>query len=157
MAALAQHDQRTRTVIVDRKDLLTKLQTNLEQHCKDYEEAMAGYKTCLREKVESAFESAMSSLQTKKVGSLALIDQMTDADIPKQRDTYTIVDSINVTMKVPRSYAEEYISAIDMFTWDVRETVELTFAEFTCFVRDQWDWKQGFDAISVLYKGIAAR
>ena len=157
MAALAQHDQQARTVIVDRKGLLDKLQTNLTQHCKDYEDAMAGYKTCLRQKVESAFDSAMSSLQAQKVVSLAVIDKMTDEDIPKQRDNYTIVDSISVTMKVPRSYAEEYKSAIDMFTWDVRETVELTFAEFTCFVRDQWDWKKGFDAISVLYKGIGAR
>ena len=69
-------------------------------------------------------------------------------------DTVNIqIDGISVEMKVPRSYAKEYDAAIDMAKWDVRETLELSHAEFTCFVRDQWDWKAGFEAVSMLYKG----
>ena len=45
-------------------------------------------------------------------------------------------------------------AAIDMAKWDVRETLELTHAEFTCFVRDQWDWKSGFEAISQIYRAV---
>lgn len=44
------------------------------------------------------------------------------------------------------------MAAIDMAKWDIRETLVLTHAEFTCFVRDQWDWKSGFEAVSMLYK-----
>ena len=76
----------------------------------------------------------------------------TDADIAKQQDFVTLVEDVTIQMKVPRSYAKEYEAAIDMAEWDVRETLELTHAEFTCFVRDQWDWKSGFEAVSNLYK-----
>ena len=61
------------------------------------------------------------------------------------------MDSISVEMRVPRCYDKEYDAAIDMAKWDVRETLELTHAEFTCFVRDQWDWTSEFTAISAMY------
>ena len=53
---------------------------------------------------------------------------------------------------MPRSYEEEYDAAIDMAKWDVRTTLELTYAEFNCFVRDQWDWQSDFQVTNALYK-----
>ena len=57
-------------------------------------------------------------------------------------------------MRVPRCFKDEYDDAIDMAKWDVRETLVLTYAEFTCFVRDEWDWKSGFEAVSMIYKAM---
>jgi hypothetical protein len=152
MAAAARIDQEKRTIEVDRKKLVETLEENRIKHIKDYEEAMSGYKDVLLLKIDEAFDEAKKQLTSKYEKTKEKVAAFTDADISKQRDVFTLVDGVTVEMKVPRSYAAEYDAAIDMAKWDVRETLELTHSEFTCFVRDQWDWKSGFEAISMLYK-----
>lgn len=156
MANLALNDQKNRIVQVNRTNLIKTLEENLTKHSNDYQEAMGGYRAVLLNKAFKAFEDAKQKLAEREKYMLAKIEGLSDADIVAQRDIILLIDSVTVEMKVPRSYEEEYRAAIDMFKWDVRETIELTYAEFTCFVRDQWDWKSGFNAISELYKGIAA-
>lgn len=152
MAALARMDQEKRTVEVDRMALIAELHENRAKHIVDYEEAMAGYKAVLLSKVDEAFADAKTYLESKYEKTKAKIVAFTDEDIAKQRDSFTLIDDITVEMKVPRSYVKEYDAAIDMAKWDVRAVLELTHAEFTCFILDQWDWKSGFDAVSRLYK-----
>lgn len=153
MAAIAQRDQEKRTVEVNREKLISILESNRTKHVADYEEAMAGYKSLLLGKIDEAFEDAKKKLDEKYNRTKEKVSGFTDEDIAKQHDHFTLIDGISVEMKVPRSYAREYDAAIDMAKWDVRETLELSHAEFTCFVRDQWDWKAGFEAVSMLYKG----
>lgn len=152
MAALARVDQEKRTVEVNRVKLIETLEANRTKHVQDYEEAMAGYKAVLLSKIDEAFSEAKAALAAKYAKTKEKVKAFRDADIAKQRDSFTLIDAITVEMRVPRSYAKEYDAAIDMAKWDVRETLELTHAEFTCFVRDQWDWKSGFEAVSMLYK-----
>lgn len=154
MAAIAQRDQEKRTVQVDRKILAQTLRRNLRKHIADYEEAMAGYKTVLLSKIEDSFREARQKLESRFASLTSKVMHFSDEDIAKQHDYVTILEGISVEMKVPRSYAKEYEAAIDMAEWDVRDTLELSHAEFTCFVRDQWDWKTGFEAVSMLYKSI---
>lgn len=152
MAAIAQRDQEQRKVEVNRIKLLETLEGNLKKHVQDYQDAMAGYKSTLLVKIDQAFEQAKDALQLKYGRLKTKVQALTDAAIEKQWDTIELVEAITIDMKVPRCFAKEYEAAIDMAKWDVRETLELTHAEFTCFVRDQWDWKSGFDAVSMLYK-----
>lgn len=152
MAMLAKRDQENRTVEVNRQQLIATLIENKEKHVAEYNEAMAGYKSVLLTKIDQAFAKARADMDTKYTKIKSKVEQLNDSDIANQRDSFTLVDEIRVEMKVPRSYAEEYDAAIDMAKWDVRETLELTHAEFTCFVRDKWEWKSGFEAVSMLYK-----
>lgn len=151
MAAMARHDQEKRTVEVNREKLVRILEENKTKHVQNYLKAKEGYKAVLLEKVEKAFSDARSTLEQKHLRVKRSIAEMTDDEIGKQRDHISIVDSISVEMKVPRCCDKEYDAAIDMAKWDVRETLELTHAEFTCFVRDQWDWTSEFAAVSALY------
>lgn len=50
--------------------------------------------------------------------------------------------------KIPRLFRECVITE----KWDVNETMKLSAAEFNCFVRDEWDWKPNFEAVSAIYK-----
>lgn len=152
MAALAQRDQEKRTIEVNRQQLVATLRSNLKKHIADHDEAMAGYKDMLLSGIDEAFADAKKKLEDKYTKTKEKVAAFTDADITKQQDFVTLVEDVTIQMKVPRSYAKEYEAAIDMAEWDVRETLELTHAEFTCFVRDQWDWKSGFEAVSNLYK-----
>jgi hypothetical protein len=152
MAITAQRDQEKRTVEVNRLQLVETLKLNLKKHVAEYDEAMAGYKDLLLSGIDDAFADAKKKLEDKYIKTKEKVASFTDADIAKQQDFVTLVEDVTIQMKVPRSYAKEYEAAIDMAEWDVRETLELTHAEFTCFVRDQWDWKSGFEAVSNLYK-----
>ena len=80
------------------------------------------------------------------------IGAINDEDIEKQEDYVQLLAAVTIHMKVPRSFAKEYDAAIDIANWDVRETLELSHAEFTCFVRDEWDWKVEFTATSKMYQ-----
>jgi len=113
---------------------------------------MAGYKAVLLQKIDGSFAQAREDIEAQYAKLKKKVENFTDEQIAQQRDYFPLLDSISIEMKVPRSYEKEYLAAIDMAEWDVRETLELTHAEFTCFVRDQWDWKLGFDAISSMYK-----
>ena len=138
MAAIAQQDLRKRTVEVNRLKLIETLKSNRGKHVKEYEEAKAGYKSALLEK----------QYEKRKVE----IGAINDEDIEKQEDYVQLLAAVTIHMKVPRSFAKEYDAAIDIANWDVRETLELSHAEFTCFVRDEWDWKVEFTATSKMYQ-----
>lgn len=153
MAIAAKRDQENRVVEVNRLELLETLRSNREKHIAEYEEAMSGYKDLLVSNIDSAFEKAKAQLDKSHAKTRQEVLEFTDEDIKKQSDYFTIVEGSSVHMKVPRSFAKEYDAAIDMATWDVRETLELTHAEFTCFVRDEWDWKSDFAEISTRYIG----
>lgn len=151
MAQTAIKDQMERKIEVNREKLLETLKKNREKHGKDYQEAVEGYKTLAMEKLKEGHERAQKELKenferyTKRI-------QDFDPKNPKGSDYLTLVNGINVEMKLPRDYTAKYDAAIDMVSWDVRETLELTHAEFQCFVRDVWDWSDEFRIISEGYK-----
>jgi len=131
------------------------LKNNLNKHISEYDEAMLGYKAELLDKINQAFNKAEQQLVDDRKRLADKVANFTDEDILKQDDYIILVKAIGVEMKVPRSYAKEYEAAIDMAEWDARETLELSHAEFTCFVRDQWDWKSDFEAVTSIYNAKA--
>lgn len=155
MAALAQRDLERRIVEVDRQKLLAVLKQNKEKHVREFNEAMASYKQVLLTKIKLAFIDARAKLDQRQDKLVRNIESLTDDGIAKQDDYITLVDSITVEMKVPRCYADEYDTAIVIAENDVNDTLKLSYAEFSCFFRDQWDWKSGFDAVTAMYKMVA--
>lgn len=154
MAAMAQRDMESRKIEVDRKELHEVLVKNRDQHVKEYNEAVAGYKTTLRDKVNEAFVSAIDKLANQRDKIIGKIEALTEDKIGQQHSRWTAVEAIYVEMPVPRSYEEEYNAAIDMAKHDVRETLELTYAEFNCFFRDKWDWSIETKAINASYSNL---
>lgn len=154
MAALAQRDLEKRVVEVDREALLTKLHENKAKHIADYNEAKAAYKQVLLNKISEAFEAARDKLDERQTKLVRKVNALTDDQISEQQDYVAIVDAISIEMKVPRCYVDEYDAAIAIAEHDVNPTLKLSYAEFTCFIRDQWDWKSGFDAVSTMYKSL---
>jgi len=140
--------------VVTRSKLIEKLKLNLENHKRDYEEAMDGYKSALLNKIDSAFEDAKIKLEKNYKKLRGEVNDLSDDDISKRSDHLTLVDQIFLEMKVPKSYADEYETVIAMFEWDTSDEVELHYAEFTCYVLDKWDWKGRFEGISMLYKSF---
>ena len=137
---------------VNRQQLVETLKKNLEKHVADYEEAKAGYRSTLLSKLEDAYQRAKVQIDECYEKVKEEVSQLTDDSIESQGNWVVLLHEISVNMPVPKSYASEYRAAIDMAEWDVRETLELTSAEFNCFVRDQWDWQSEFQTLSTMYK-----
>lgn len=156
MAQAAINNMMNREVEVDKTKLIATLNENLHKHQQEYETAMLGYKMSLRAKVEEAFRSAQTTL-SKNIDKLYNdIDSLTDEKIQKQPERIKIVDNLYVDMKVPHSYAKEYQTAIDLATWDVNPTLTLSYAEFNCFIRDEWDWKINCQEVFTYYNSVAS-
>jgi len=163
MANAARKSLEERTIEVNRRELLKTLLENKERHIQDYEAAVEGYKRHLLQKIQTAYEDTKKIIGNKHKKSIDLAESLESVeDIEKQTDFFIFNGPIVITlifhslsdMRVPRCYSKEYDAAIEIANWDVRDTIELTHAEFTCFVRDLWDWKMEFNTISQLYKTI---
>ena len=152
MAQLMREDMKKRVTEVDRLKLVEILQTNRQKHINDYKEALAGYREQAATKFQEAYEQAKVKLEKNLKSGMARIEEFDPANPKGMSDYLVLVEQIGIEMRVPKDYSKEYDAAIDMAKWDVRETLELSHAEFQCFVRDEWDWTNEFAQVSMLYK-----
>lgn len=119
----------TRAITVDHLALLETLKTNLEQHKKDFKEAMVGYR-------------------------LAVIEELTEK-LKKAKDGEEIEPQSECER--PVSHAKDYERVISMLRWSVGETVVLDEREFSCYVEDDWQWKANFNEVNRTYTVGAPR
>lgn len=140
-----------REVKVNKEQLLAELQKNRDKHLTTYNTALANYKSQLSAKIKEEFANARRKLQTGEAEQLARVDNLTDEDILKQRDTLVIVQAVAVSMPVPRNYVSEYDKAIAMVQWDIRPELLITGAQFDCFILNQWGWTDDFRSTTMSY------
>lgn len=156
MAAIAAQDQARRKVKVDRIKLIDQLKSNLEKHIKEYNEAVSGFKSLVLDKINSAYSEAKQTIESQFAKLQDKYNSMTDDELIKLNGNIRIMNELTVRLDVPKSYAKEYEVAIDLFTWETEPVVELTVAEFTCYVRDSWDWKSDFEQLTAMYKSVGS-
>ena len=104
-------------LVVNKQELLRKLEENRSKHAKDYEKAIALWrKECEKE--------------------VSNINWATATAMPK-----SVCRLIN---DCPKSFMAEYDKAINMLEMDVRDEVQLDTQGFNMFCCDDWDWKGQF-------------
>jgi hypothetical protein len=141
----------TRTVRVNRLRVLKTLQENREKHRAVFNEAMAGYKELALKKVEETFVGMEGRLKKRKDEITKRIESFTPETADEFSDYFTILEQVVVNLKKPVSYVEAYDAAVDMFEFDTRDELDLSGAEFQCFLRDVWDWSYEFSATNFAY------
>jgi sugar-specific transcriptional regulator TrmB len=101
----------SRTICVNKTNLIAKIKENKENHIKEYEKAIIAYK-----------EEALKQLEelTKKVEEGAL--------------------DVKLDLITPINNAENYDKIIEMFTWEVEDIVTLEQSEFIEYVQDETDF-----------------
>lgn len=151
MAMKALHNQMNRIVRVNRQKLIETLKQNREQHIKQFNEAMDGYKEVAMKEIAKAFDKLADRLDKRRKELEKEIESFSPETAENFSDHLVILQSVTVNMKVPVSYADAYDAAIDMANFDVRDDLELSGAEFQCFCRDVWDWSNDFTATSAMY------
>lgn len=99
-----------------RTDVLEKLKTNRDKHKAAYDDAYDGFKEAVVEELKQA---------------LALAEQGKEY-------------RLTLKQTQPREYLKNYDRAIAMFTMSSQDEIELSEAEFTQFVLDNWSWSDQF-------------
>lgn len=149
MAGRALVDQQNRIVQVKREHLLDILKANREKHCREYREAIAGYKVAAVSKLREYLAKGKAELERNVQRE---IDQISQREVTDRSDSLILVQQMRVDLPFPRDFTSAYDAAIDMVAWDVRDVLELTHAEFQCFVRDVWDWSDDFRKTASTYR-----
>lgn len=150
MANVAMNDMKNRIVEVKREQLVETLIKNRDAHLENYRLAVEGYRSVAKKELDSAHAKAKRELEDNVARCAKKIDAFDPSD-RNVSDYLALVSAVNVHLVAPRNYCKEYDAAIDMAKWDVRETLELTSAEFQCFVRDVWEWSEDFRESTIAY------
>lgn len=115
-------------ITVEKAQLLTKLMENREKHQQAYREALEGYLIQQREELEAK-----------------LLD-LSGGRVIGQYLKHT----------PPEDHTKDYDEAIDMLQWATGDEVDLNHGQFRAFVRDDWGWKQDWQASNSSYRLSAA-
>lgn len=110
---------------IEKNALLERLNANRAKHIEEYNEAVAGWKIKLKERVEEIYRNVV-----------------TDGDYDSKVDIY---------LPKPMSYEDDYTTALEKLNLSVDDVFELDDNEFKCFIMDQWKWKQSFTATNASY------
>ena len=101
----------SRTIKVNKIDLITKIKENKKNHVEEYAKAVIAYKKeALRQLIDL----------TKKVNKGEL--------------------NVKLELTTPIDNAENYNKVIEMFVWEVEEIVELEQNEFLEYVQDETEF-----------------
>lgn len=149
MASFALREMEARKIKVNRAELVAKLAVNREQHARDYEEAVKGYKEEVHKFIDLTYDELAYAIGDLQLEAHSRVDDYFDG---KKVDFQSVLEPRYFEKSPPKSYLDHYDTAIAMFSWETKDEVELSYAEFNCFVRDLWDWKQSFDTSISAYK-----
>lgn len=101
-------------VTVEKQALMEILRQNRDSHGSVYEKAWAGYRKATIAELEGMLDRIKNGQQI----AVAL------ANVP------------------PEDHTSDYNDVIDMLEMDTGDTVVLSQAQFRCYVKDNWGWKQ---------------
>lgn len=117
-------------------ELLSVVRENRETHVADYEEAMTGWRSAIRDAVADA-RAELADLQ-------AGIDDAPFTEVPEGITFFHITK--------PTSHEKDYDQVIRMLAMSADEYVELEHDEFARYVMDDWHWKHEFRSTTNEYK-----
>lgn len=102
------HQHHSRTILIDKKNLIEKIKENKLAHIKEFDDAVVAY-----------------AIEAKKQ-----IKQMS-------KDVENGKLDIKLQLTTPINRASEYDKVIEMFNWEIAENVELTQEEFNEYIHDE--------------------
>jgi len=114
-----------RSITVDKKTLLEKLEANRAKHADKHARAMERY----QEKVTEWFQTNLNRITAGEFREI-------------QR---------SCPWPVPQDHTDDYQRVIDMLAWDLGNTYELTEQDYECYVNDGWGWAREFAATNSAY------
>ena len=118
----------TQSVTVSKFELLAALKTNLEIHRREYQETLDEFYAALTASIKELQKTVKNA-----------------AEDPRKLATLRF----NITF--PQSYEKNYLDAIDLISYSVKDEIELDGDAFRAYFKNEWVWKRQFDAVKTSY------
>lgn len=112
-----------RTVTIQKSAFVEKVTSNRADHRATFEAAIDGYRRRMVQELEDRIDDLKAGRQIDRI----------------------------IRFEEPEDHTRDYDQALLMAEMSVDETLELTNAEFTQYIMDDWGWKQNFMANSSQY------
>ena len=116
-----------KNVLINKKELLEMLKTNLELHKTVYKEAADNF--------QGNYASELLKM----------------ADIAVKENKFIM----QVNLEHPENHEADYDAAIKMIEVDCRDQIELDFEEFAQFYMNKWHWITRFQACYISNRGYS--
>lgn len=110
-------------ITIKKDELLTAIQTNREQHKKDYDEAMVGFRSASIVAMEKNLAQAREGGEVK----------------------------LGIGLTTPTEHTKDYDRVIRMLTMSTADEIMISEAQFTQYVMDDWNWKAAFVGLTAAY------
>lgn len=127
--AISMHN---RSVNVSRLELLAKLKENLEQHRKEYQEALAEFRQRLLDDLKLAH---------KKVSK---VEDVMD------------LQNFSFNLPFPQNHEDDYVDVIEMLEMSVDETINLDSQAFKAYIKNEWHWQGQFRNAKMAYAAVGS-
>lgn len=125
-----------RTTTIDRKKLIETITANRTRHV---EEFIAAQDKWIEHLHDEAVDLVLSTTTDRRLTG-ATITRPT----AEQRELINVAHRATCVLHAPTLHTDEYDTALQQLSMDVRETIEITSDDFRRLVQDEWDWMGHF-------------
>jgi hypothetical protein len=109
------------------------VKSNRAKHIAEYKEAVEGYKAAAIKAIDRAMNRLKKRVQELETGEVL------------------VLQAVTFDLQVPNNHAKDYDKVITMLEMSVDEELEIQADEFTCYVMDNWEWKENFQSTHRMY------
>lgn len=106
------------SITVDKKDLITKIQANRDEHRAMFLKAQERYRDAMIAELDRALQEARDGKPIRRA----------------------------FTLPVPEDHTQDFDTAIEMLEWEQGDSVLLDARDFMRFVQNRWEWAASFAA-----------
>lgn len=122
-------------VTISKVKLLAVVEKNREQHIKEYNEAVVGYKEQAIKKIEETMGDLVKKVNLLKDGQ------------------FIRIMGVSFDLSAPKSFEDEYDQTIGMLNDSVDENIVLSREEYRNYMLDKWSWTESFKLSNMRYTG----
>ena len=120
------------SVNINKNKLLDALHANRRKHEEDYKIALMNFR-------------------------IEAINMLVDRKMELEEDGWKNIkplDFLSFKLPVPENYTHIYTEVIDMLKMCEDTTIEVSWFQFQCWVKDEWEWKDSFKTSNSRYLGV---
>lgn len=127
-------------ISVEKAKLLRIITDNKEEHVKEYEEAMKGYRVGVVAGLEKLGENV-------KEFAKEVDESLEEARNGGELKTHFTLDlwSPFTNLTKPETHEKDYTTVIGMIDLDMGDSVDLSRDEYRNYIQDEWDWSATFE------------
>lgn len=143
-------------VVMEKKELLKRLQENKSKHDIVLATAIEGYWDIAKEKIETKQKSLEAQMVAWEEEATRQFNKILNKiekkePLPFSVSLKAVTIDTGLDLVYPEDHSADYERAIQMMKSSIYDTVELSSEEYDSYVLNNWEWKKNFVASNATY------